>query len=138
LFNQLDSLYEDSLVTPNAWLFWELFSRSFWSLHDSLLISCFEELFSALFSNTVNQTMQKYSKHYPQPVWTSSTEMFQTLSRTCLDSTLINKQMDYYICVCYHQNIKLHKDGFNKFPLFDDNKVNDHIDIKGKNKLVSK
>ena len=23
--------------------------------------------------------------------------------------------MDYYICVCYHQNIILHKDGFNNY-----------------------
>jgi len=50
-----------------------------------------------------------------------------------LDSTLINAQVDYYICVCYHQNFTLHKDGFNKFPLFDDDKSNDHINIKGKN-----
>ena len=64
--------------------------------------------------------------------------MFQTLSRTCLDSTLINKQVDYYICVCYPQNLTLHKDEFNKFSLFDDDKPNDHIDMKGKHKLVLK
>ena len=40
--------------------------------------------------------------------------MFQTLSKTCLDSTLINKQVNYYICVCYHQDLILHKHGFNK------------------------
>jgi len=40
------------------------------------------------------------------------------------------------IWVCYHQNLSLHK--LNKFPLFDDNKPNDHIDIKAINKLVPK
>ena len=55
--------------------------------------------------------------------------MFQTLSKTCLDSTLINKQVDYYICICYHQNLTLHKNGFNKLPLFDDDKSNAHIDL---------
>ena len=64
--------------------------------------------------------------------------MFQTPSRTYLDNTLKNKQVDYYICVCSHQNLTLHKDGFNKFPIFDDDKPNDHIDIKGKHKLVPK
>jgi len=82
--------------------------------------------------------MQKCSKHYLEPVWTSSVEMFKTLSGTCLDSTLITKQVGYYICVCYYQNLTLHKDEFNKFPLFDDDKPNDHIDVKGKNKLVLK
>ena len=43
----------------------------------------------------------------------SNAEMFQILSRTCLNSTLINKQVDYYICVCYHQNLTLHKNRFN-------------------------
>jgi len=62
--------------------------------------------------------------------------MFQTLSRTYLDSTLINKQVDYYICVYYHQNVTLHKNGFNKFSLFDDDKPNDHNDMKGKHKSV--
>jgi len=82
--------------------------------------------------------MQKYSKHYPEPIWISSTKIFQTLSRTCLDSTLIDKQVDYYICVCYHQSLTLHKDGVNKFSLFDDDKPNEHIDMKDKNKLVPK
>jgi len=44
--------------------------------------------------------------------------------------------VNYYICVCYHQNLIIHKNGFNKFPLFDDDKPNDHIDIKDKHKLV--
>jgi len=43
--------------------------------------------------------------------------------------------VDYYICVCYHQNLTLHKDGVNNFPLFDDDKPNGHIDIRGENKL---
>ena len=38
------------------------------------------------------------------------------------------------IWVCYHQNLSLHE--LNKFPLFDDDKPNDHIDIKDINKLV--
>jgi len=42
----------------------------------------------------------------------------------------------YVIWVCYHQNLLLHE--LNKFPLFDDDKPNDHIDIKGINKLVPK
>ena len=44
--------------------------------------------------------------------------------------------MDYYICVCYHQNLTLHDDGVNNFPLFDDDKPNDDIDIKDKSKLM--
>jgi len=44
--------------------------------------------------------------------------------------------MDYYICIYYQQNLTLHKDGVNNFPLFDDDKPNDHIDTKGKKKLV--
>jgi len=44
--------------------------------------------------------------------------------------------MDYYICVCYHQNLTLDKDEVNNFPLFDDDKPNDYIDMKGKKKLV--
>ena len=40
--------------------------------------------------------------------------MFQALSRTCLDSRLINKQVDDYMCVCYHQNLKLHKGWLNR------------------------
>ena len=40
------------------------------------------------------------------------------------------------IWVCYHQNLSLHE--LKKFPLFDDDKPNDHIDIKAVNKLVPK
>ena len=58
--------------------------------------------------------------------------MFQTISETCSDNTLIDKHLDYFIYVCYHQNLTLHKDGVNSSPLFDDEKPNDHIDIKGK------
>ena len=47
---------------------------------------------------------------------------------------LTQKDVDYYICVCYHQNLTLHKDGVNNFLYFDDEKPNDHIDIKGENK----
>jgi len=39
----------------------------------------------------------------------------------------------YYICICYHQNHTFYKDGINKFPLFDNDKPNDHFDIKRKN-----
>jgi len=62
--------------------------------------------------------------------------MFQILSRTCFDSTNINKQVDYYLCVCYHKNLTLYKNRFNKFPLFDDDKPKNHTDMKGKHKLV--
>jgi len=41
---------------------------------------------------------------------------------------LKQKHMDYYNCVCYHQNLT--KDVVNNFLLFDDDKPNDHIDHK--------
>jgi len=53
--------------------------------------------------------------------------------RNLFGNTLTHKHVDYYICVCYHKNLTLHKDEVNKFSLFDDDKPNDHIDIKGKN-----
>ena len=56
--------------------------------------------------------------------------------RNLFGSTLTHKHVDCYICVCYHQNLTLHKDEVNNFPLFDDDKPNDHIDMKSKNKLV--
>jgi len=51
-------------------------------------------------------------------------------------NTLTHKYVEYFICVCYHQNLTLHKNGFNKFPLFNDDKPNDYTDMKGKHKLV--
>ena len=53
--------------------------------------------------------------------------MFQTLSRTCLDKTLINKQVNYYICVCYHRNLTLHKDGFNNAQIFWNDQSSKHF-----------
>ena len=44
--------------------------------------------------------------------------------------------MDYNICVCYHQNVT--KDRVNNFPLFDDNKSNDHIGHKGQKYVTAK
>jgi len=67
------------------------------------------------FLNIVKQAIPKYLKQYLEPV-------------------RITHSSIYYICVCYHQNLTLHKDKVNKFPLFDDDKPNDHNDHSQENK----
>jgi len=51
---------------------------------------------------------------------------FGTAKKGIVDNQFGTERV-YYICVCYHQNLTLHKDRVNNF-LLDDDKPNDHID----------
>ena len=58
--------------------------------------------------------------------------------RNLFGNKLTHKHVDYYICVCYHQNLTLHKDEVDKFPLFDDDQPNDYIDMKMQKQVSAK
>ena len=83
-------------------------------------------------------TLRNCSKHCSQILFTEQWKSIPNDIQDMLGNTLTNMHVDCYICVCYHQNLTLHKDGFNKFPLIDDDKPNDHIDMKGKHMLMLK
>ena len=57
---------------------------------------------------------------------TPSNAKTKQAKRTDLNNTVKQKQMDYIICVCCHQNRT--KDGVTNFPLFNDDKPNDRTD----------
>ena len=62
--------------------------------------------------------------------------MFAVITTWIMEEKQLAIDSSIYICVCYHQNHTLHKDRVNNFPVFDDDKPNDHIDMKDKIKLV--
>ena len=83
-----------------AWLIPDLFWSSCFNLYWGLVLK--------LFLSKISQAISMYQKQHVEPVWATHSSI-------------------YYIYVCYHQNLTFHKDGINKFPLFDDDKANDHI-----------
>jgi len=62
--------------------------------------------------------------------------MFQALSGTCSDN--IHRHLDYFICVCYHQNLTLHRLGSANSPFLMMINQMTILTWKGKNKLVPK
>jgi len=94
---------------------------------------------SDIFMSTCwSTTLRNCSKHCSQILFTEQWKSIPNDIQDMLGNTLTNMHVDCYICVCYHQNLTLHKDGVKKFSFFGDDKPNDHIDMKRQKQVSTK
>ena len=105
MLNKPDILQKDNLLLQTLYRTDPKAVLKIWIFYH---LTDLEDLFLDMFLNIVKQAIAEYLKQYLEPVRTHSSI--------------------YYICVCYYQNLILHKDRVNNFPFFDDDKPNDHID----------
>ena len=75
--------------------------------------NCFRGCFEFFMSPYWSAALRKCSKHCSQTLLTKQCKSVPNNIRDLFGNTLTHHHVEYYICVCYHQNFTLHKDVVN-------------------------